>query len=100
MRLHTGVTYWECQYTLCPRVGAHVLHERERKKEKERREREGEGEGGRGNSPALPSDCVQCKGVQPSPAGISTHSKGQGEGKSLSLSHTPPPPLLSPSDVV
>lgn len=68
----------------CTRVGAHVLvivHERERKREEERGGESESEEGGRGNSPALPSDCVQCcKEVQPSPVGVHTHSKGPGEG--------------------
>lgn len=54
--------------------------------------------GGRGNSPALPSDCVQCyKGVQPSPVGVYAHSKGPGEGNHpASVTHTHPHLYRSP----
>lgn len=49
---------------------------------------------GRGNSAALPSDCVQCYGrVQPSLVGVSTHSKKHGKGISQLLSHAPTPSL-------
>lgn len=70
--------------------------EKPKRRRMERARAEG---GGRGNSPALPSDCVRCcKGVQPSPVGVYAHSKGPGEGNhpaSVTLtptSITPPPP--------
>lgn len=85
------------RYAVRTRVAAHVFaivpaEERGMQRVRVRRERRGGG-GGRGNSAALPSDCV-VKGVQPSPVG--PHTRGlrgdRGEGNQpASVTH---PPLM------